>query len=87
LLFSCFETDAALEVVGTAPNGKIALAKISQVNPDLIVLDVEMLDMEGWQTLAAIRKKDKEIPVIIFSVLTNLATSATWEALSLGATD
>jgi two-component system, chemotaxis family, protein-glutamate methylesterase/glutaminase len=87
LLANVFDADAALEVVGTAPNGKIALAKISQVNPDLIVLDVEMLDMEGLETLAAIRQQDKEIPVIIFSALTNLGTPATLEALSLGATD
>lgn len=87
LLANVFDADAALEVVGTAPNGKIALAKISQVNPDLIVLDVEMLDMEGLQTLTAIREKDKEIPVIIFSALTNPTTSATLESLSLGATD
>jgi two-component system, chemotaxis family, protein-glutamate methylesterase/glutaminase len=87
LLTNVFDADAALEVVGTAPNGKIALAKISQVNPDLIVLDVVMPEMEGLQTLAAIRLKDKEIPVIMFSVLTNLGTSATLEALTLGATD
>ncbi len=87
LLANVLDADAGLEVVGTAPNGKIALAKISQVNPDLIVLDVEMLDMEGLQTLTSIREKDKEIPIIIFSVLTNLGTSATLESLSLGATD
>ncbi|MEO2089856.1 MAG: response regulator, partial [Gemmataceae bacterium] len=34
--------DPAIEVVGTAANGKIALAKLTQVNPDLVILDVEM---------------------------------------------
>ncbi|MEG3840180.1 chemotaxis response regulator protein-glutamate methylesterase [Microcoleus sp. herbarium14] len=87
LLSNVLDGDAALEVVGTAANGKIALAKISQVNPDLIVLDVEMPEMDGWETLAAIRKQDRDIPVIMFSALTELGAVATLEALALGATD
>ncbi|MEG4800723.1 chemotaxis response regulator protein-glutamate methylesterase [Microcoleus sp. ARI1-B5] len=87
LLSNVLDGDAALEVVGTAPNGKIALAKISQVNPDLIVLDVEMPEMDGLETLAAIRKLDGNIPVIMFSALTELGAVATLNALALGATD
>ncbi|WP_341732510.1 chemotaxis response regulator protein-glutamate methylesterase [Microcoleus sp. EPA2] len=87
LLSNLLDADAALEVVGTAPNGKIALAKISQVNPDLIVLDLEKPEMEGLHTLVAIREKDKKIPVIMFSSLTKMGSSATLESLSLGATD
>ena len=87
LLSNVLDGDAALEVVGTAPNGKIALAKISQVHPDLIVLDVEMPEMDGLETLAAIRKQDEKIPVIMFSALTELGAVATLNALALGATD
>jgi len=87
LLSNVLDGDAALEVVGTAPNGRIALAKISQVHPDLIVLDVEMPEMDGLETLAAIRKQDRDIPVIMFSALTELGAVATLNALALGATD
>ena len=87
LLSNVLDGDAGLEVVGTAANGKIALAKISQVNPDLIVLDVEMPEMDGLETLAAIRKQNREIPVIMFSALTELGAVATLNALALGATD
>lgn len=87
LLSNVLDGDPALEVVGAAANGKIALAKISQVHPDLIVLDVEMPDMNGLETLAEIRKQDKDIPVIMFSALTELGATATLEALALGATD
>ena len=45
--------DPDIEVVGTAANGRIALAKIAQVNPDLVTLDVEMPEMDGLETLAA----------------------------------
>ena len=87
LLNNVLDGDPALEVVGTAPNGKIALAKISQMNPDLIVLDVEMPEMEGWETLAAIQKQHKDIPIIIFTALTELVAVTTLNAMALGATN
>ncbi|HBY76818.1 MAG TPA: hypothetical protein DEG47_07400, partial [Cyanobacteria bacterium UBA11148] len=87
IVSNLLDDDPALEVVGVAANGKIALAKISQVNPDLIILDIEMPEMNGLETLAAIRKQDKNIPVIMFSVLTELGATATLDALALGATD
>ena len=79
--------DPALEVVGTAPNGRIALAKIPQVNPDLIILDLEMPEMDGLQTLAAIKKTYPHLPTIVFSARTELGAAATLDALALGATD
>lgn len=79
--------DPALEVAGTAANGRIGLAKIPQVNPDVITLDVEMPEMDGLQTLAAIRKLYPNLPVIMFSTLTQRGAATTIEALTLGATD
>ncbi len=40
-------SDPQLEIAGTAANGKIALAKIPQVNPDIVILDVEMPELDG----------------------------------------
>ena len=79
--------DAALEVVGTASDGRIALAKIPLLNPDLITLDIEMPVMDGLETLVAIRKSYPKLPVIMFSTLTEHGASATLDALSLGASD
>jgi two-component system chemotaxis response regulator CheB len=76
-----------LEVVGAAANGRIGLAKIPQVNPDLVILDVEMPEMDGLQTLAALRKTYPRLPVIMFSTLTTRGAVATLDALSLGAND
>lgn len=61
LLTDCLAGDPDIEVVGTAPDGQIGLAKISQLNPDLVTLDIEMPVMDGLQTLAAIRKTYKKI--------------------------
>ena len=76
-----------IEVVGTAPNGRIALQKIPQVSPDLVTLDVEMPEMDGIETLKAIRVGHPDLPVIMFSTLTERGASVTIDALMHGAND
>jgi two-component system chemotaxis response regulator CheB len=80
-------SDPQLEVAGIAANGKIALAKIPQVNPDIVILDVEMPELDGIGTLVEIRKSLPRLPVIMYSTLTQRGAEATLEALSRGATD
>jgi two-component system chemotaxis response regulator CheB len=63
------------------------LHKLSQLNPDLITLDVEMPEMDGLETLAALRKTYPRLPVIMFSTLTQRGATATLDALALGASD
>jgi two-component system chemotaxis response regulator CheB len=87
LLSDTLSGDDALQVIGTASDGRLALAKIPQLHPDLITLDIEMPVMDGLQTLAEIRKLYPKLPVIMFSTLTDRGASATLEALSLGASD
>lgn len=87
LLSEEISRDPALEVVDTAANGRIALAKMSQVNPDAVILDVEMPEFDGLATLAELRKTYRRLPVIMFSALTERGASATLDALALGATD
>lgn len=79
--------DPAIEVVGEAANGKIALQKLSQLNPDLVTLDVEMPELNGLQTLKEIRKTHPRLPVIMFSAVTERGASDTLEALHYGASD
>ncbi len=79
--------DPGLEVVGLASNGKIALQKIPQVNPDIVILDVEMPEMNGLETIRELRKTYAKLPVIMFSTLTGKGTVTTIEALTAGASD
>jgi two-component system chemotaxis response regulator CheB len=87
LLADLIAAEPDMEVAGTAADGRIALAKLDQVNPDLVTLDVEMPEMNGLETLAAIRKVRPRLPVIMCSTLTQPAAAATLDALSLGASD
>jgi two-component system, chemotaxis family, protein-glutamate methylesterase/glutaminase len=76
-----------VEVAGTASNGAIALARIAQLHPDVITLDIEMPVLNGLETLAELRKLYPKLPVIMFSTLTERGAASTLEALSLGASD
>lgn len=65
--------------VATAINGKQALARLTELTPDLIMLDYMMPILDGAQTLAAIRK-DKAFahtPIIMMSSLEEAAVRET----------
>lgn len=79
--------DPDIEVAGVAANGRIGVQKLTQVNPDIVTLDVEMPEMNGLEALKAIRETHPTLPVIMFSTLTERGGAATLEALSLGASD
>ena len=87
LLCETLAKDPDLEVVASAGDGHIALAKIEQFHPDLVTLDIEMPVMNGLETLVEVRKLYPKMPVIMFSTLTERGASATLDALSLGASD
>ena len=76
-----------IEVVGTAANGLLAQAKIDQLKPDAVTMDIEMPQMDGIAAVRELRKRHKHLPVIMFSTLSAAGASATLEALSAGATD
>jgi two-component system chemotaxis response regulator CheB len=79
--------DPDLEVAATAANGRLGLAKFAALNPDLVLLDIEMPEMDGLETVRELRKIDSRVPIVMFSTLTEHGASVTLEALALGATD
>lgn len=76
-----------IEVAGAAPNGRIAIEKMSQLNPDVVILDIEMPEMDGLTALTHLQHSHPHTPVVMFSSLTELGAAATLEALSRGASD
>ncbi len=87
LVTHALEQEPSLEVVGSAPNGAIALQRIAQLKPDVLTLDVEMPEMSGLDVLPHIRREHPQIRTIMFSTLTDRGAATTMEALTLGADD
>jgi CheY-like chemotaxis protein len=76
--------------VETSENGLDCIARIDEVKPSLILLDIMMPEMDGFDVLRAIRKnfednKVKNVPIIIWSNLSQ--DEDVHKALSLGATE
>jgi two-component system chemotaxis response regulator CheB len=82
--------DPGIDVVGTAVNGKVALAKLENLRPDVVTMDIEMPEMNGIEAVRAIRAGQggrSRLPIIMFSTLTERGATATLDALSAGAND
>ncbi len=80
------DSDPQLTVVGTAFDGRNALKRIEELNPDVITLDVNMPRMDGLTTLQKIMEKNP-IPVVMVSATTKEGAEITFRALKLGAVD
>ncbi|MDH5681386.1 MAG: chemotaxis response regulator protein-glutamate methylesterase [Spirochaetota bacterium] len=81
------DKDPALEVVGIAQNGTIALRKMEELNPDIVTLDIEMPHLDGFGVLKEIVAKGYNAKVIMVSGLTLEGAQTTLKALELGAID
>src|SRR2546423_11880741 len=87
LISDALSSDPRIKVVGTAANGRIALAKVETLKPDVVTLDIEMPELDGLGTLRELRRTHRRLPVIMFSTLSVAGATATMEALAAGATD
>jgi two-component system, chemotaxis family, protein-glutamate methylesterase/glutaminase len=87
LIVDALSSAKGIDVVGTASNGLLAQAKIDQLKPDVITMDIEMPQMDGIAAVRELRKRHPRTPVIMFSTLSASGASATLEALAAGATD
>ncbi len=76
-----------VEVVGSAHNGKAAIAKLVSLKPDLLTLDIEMPEMNGIEVLAHIQQHAPHIGAVMLSTLTHEGGAMTMKALELGAFD
>ena len=76
-----------VELAGVAHNGKIAIAKIKTLQPDILTLDIEMPEMNGIEVLQELRKNYPGIGAIMLSTLTAEGSDMTMHALELGAFD
>lgn len=67
ILIDLLSTEEALQIVGQAPNGKIALQKIISLKPDLVFLDLDMPEMNGLELIEELKQQKTETGIIIVS--------------------
>ncbi len=86
VLSDIIDSEDSLSVIGTATDGKDALDKIAELDPDIITLDVEMPIMDGINCLKEIMQRFPK-PVIMLSSGTEHGAELTIRALDEGAVD
>jgi two-component system chemotaxis response regulator CheB len=86
LIGAVLRRDPEIEVVGAAGDPLEARAKIKELEPDVLTLDIEMPNMNGLEFLEKIMRL-RPMPVIMVSTLTQKGADATIEALEIGAFD
>ncbi|GJL75911.1 MAG TPA: chemotaxis response regulator protein-glutamate methylesterase [Nitrosomonas nitrosa] len=86
ILTEIINSQADMEVIGTAPDPLIAREMIREMNPDVLTLDVEMPKMDGLDFLEKLMRL-RPMPVLMISTLTERGSEVTFRALELGAVD
>ena len=67
----------------TVPDGEMALAKVQDLMPNLMFLDIRMPGMGGLEVLAEVRRIDEDLEVVVVTAVSDVATAI--EAMKLGA--
>lgn len=81
-LCELFEREEDFCVCGDAENGSEVVAKAQELHPDLILLDLSMPVMNGLDATRALKQEMPEVPIIMFSALSDSFTEQ--EARSAG---
>jgi two-component system chemotaxis response regulator CheB len=87
VLTEALRTLPEVEVVGSVANGSQVVAKVRELRPDLVTLDIEMPGMNGIQVMDALRQANLDVKVLVVSSLTLSGGKLTLQALQNGAFD
>jgi two-component system chemotaxis response regulator CheB len=87
LLRDALGAEPDIEIISQAVNGRLALPRVRHLKPDVVLLDQEMPEMTGLETLAAIRQESPESAVIMYCAPSPDSARVTVQALHLGASD
>jgi len=83
-LKAVFEHGDDIEVVGEAGSGEQAIELVEDLEPDVILMDINMPGMNGIQATKAIKEKDQDVKIVILTMLDQ--EGYVYEAVKAGAT-
>jgi two-component system chemotaxis response regulator CheB len=81
------EAEADLDLVASLRTGREAVAQVERADPDVVVLDIDMPELDGIAALPLLLAKRPDLIVIMASTLTRRNAEISLKALSLGAAD
>jgi two-component system chemotaxis response regulator CheB len=81
------EEEPGLALAGSVRNGRDAVDQVEKINPDVVILDIEMPELDGISALPLLLAKKRDLVVIMSSTLTRHNAEISLKALSLGAAD
>lgn len=87
LLSRWLSEEDRIEVVASHRNGALAVNDVLKSDPDIVVLDIEMPEMDGMEALPKLLALKPKLTVIMASTLTERNAKISLEALALGAKD
>ena len=76
---------ADIEIVANVADGEEAIAKTLELRPDVVLLDIRMVESDGLSALEAIRERAPDVPIVMHSMYDNPTFVA--RAIALGASD
>lgn len=86
IITDLLERDHNIKVIGSAKNGKDALVKVQELDPDVVTMDIEMPVMDGITSLQHIMQ-DSPRPVVMLSAVGKRQAELTMKSLEYGAVD
>lgn len=81
------EAEPDMEVVASLRTGREAVAQLERADPDVVVLDIDMPELDGISALPLLLAKKRDLVIIMASTLTRRNAEISLRALALGATD
>jgi len=81
------DAEPDMMIAASARSGREALDRIEATDPDVVLLDVDMPELDGITALPLLLRKQRDLVVIMVSTLTRRSAELSLRALSLGATD
>lgn len=81
------EEEPDLALAASLRNGRDAVDQLERANPDVVILDIEMPELDGISALPLLLAKRRDLVVIMASTLTRHNAEISLKALSLGAAD